>query len=751
MVNSARLARKSGSSFYYAFRVLPRRKREVIYALYSFCRTVDDCVDDERGEGETGLDFWVAEIDRCFAGRPQTDLGTDLARAIERFPIPRSCFEQIIAGCRMDLAITRYRSFEDLRGYCSKVASAVGLASIEVFGYTHPQTREYAVELGLALQLTNILRDVPHDARRGRLYLPLEDLKRFGVSEEELMNAPSLSASGRSKEATALLAFEAERAREHYERARLLLPPEDRRAMLCAEIMGAIYRSLLEELVQRGYPWTEPALRLSRLKKARIVVRTLWRSYKERLVKKNAPRRLLAQEVLGTRRIVVIGGGFAGLAAAIALQERRHVVTLLERRGVLGGRATSYADALYGEDVDNGTHLMVGAYAATLDLIHRARADRLLLMQEALRIDYVDDRGFTSLRCAELAPPFHLITGLLSLRLPWSSRFRAARLDLAVRFGSPPTGLTLAEYFKRTGQGAQERKLLWDPLATAILNETPERAAAILFYNVYRAVFLADRRASCLIFLRSGYREIHARLGSYFEDRGGVIRRRAQARSILVRDGRVKGVRYIQQPNEREEIQDGRAGTEEEIEADVVVAAVPWSAVASLVPENLRSAPPFEGLSRIGGTPIVSIEMWLDQRVVDRVMVGLRDCEVDWVFDKGRLFGREGPPQHLAFIVSAAHRSVARPNADLVAMAESALRRYFPSMAKATVVRSLVLREAAATFCCDPETEALRPGPMTPLGGLLLAGDWTKTGLPATIEGAVRSGFEAARCVEVTQ
>jgi hypothetical protein len=140
--------------------------------------------------------------------------------------------------------------------------------------------------------------------------------------------------------------------------------------------------------------------------------------------------------------------------------------------------------------------------------------------------------------------------------------------------------------------------------------------------------------------------------------------------------------------------------------------------------------------------------MWLDRVVVDRPMVGLRDCPVEWVFDKGRLYGRAAPPQHLAFIVSAAYRVLSLPHAELKGAAEAALRRYFPAMAGATVLRSLVLREREATFASDPAAEALRPGPRTPVRGLFLAGDWTATALPATIEGAVRSGYAAARAVE---
>jgi hypothetical protein len=192
----------------------------------------------------------------------------------------------------------------------------------------------------------------------------------------------------------------------------------------------------------------------------------------------------------------------------------------------------------------------------------------------------------------------------------------------------------------------------------------------------------------------------------------------------------------------------GARAVAERIEADAVVAAVPWSALPGLVPEELRGAPPFAIAARLRGSPIVSIELWLDGVVLDRPMAGLRDVEVEWVFDKGRLYGRAGTPQHLAFIVSAAVRAAPRPNAELAAAAEGALRRFFPKeMANVRVLRSLVLREPEATFVCDPEAEALRPGPETPVRGLALAGDWTRTGLPATIEGAVRSGRAAAALV----
>ena len=274
----ARVTRASGTNFYYAFRVLPEGKRRALYALYAFCRVVDDCVDEEGGGGEEGLGRWLAEVHRAYRGSPETELGRELAETVARFPVPRGAFEDIVAGCRMDLDTRRYATFADLRVYCERVASAVGLASIEIFGYEDPRTREYAVELGLALQLTNILRDVGADAARARLYLPLEDLARFGVPAEGLL-AAARGTAARPSSLDRLLAFEADRARAHYAAAAAALPDRDRRSMLPAEIMGAIYRAVLEEWARRGHPVGGARVQLGKPRKVWLALRTIPRVY----------------------------------------------------------------------------------------------------------------------------------------------------------------------------------------------------------------------------------------------------------------------------------------------------------------------------------------------------------------------------------------------------------------------------------------------------------------------------------------
>jgi phytoene synthase len=245
----SRITRRSRSNFFYAFLCLPRPQREAIYAVYAFCRIVDDAVDlgHDREEQRRALAAWRDEIARVYDGAPAHPAGRELQVATRRFPIPRACLEDIIAGVEMDLDHAGYETFDDLYPYCYRVASAVGLACIEIFGYRDPRARQYAVDLGVALQLTNILRDVEPDARAGRIYLPQEDLRRFGVTGDDL-------AAGRyTPRFVELMTWEATRARQYYERAWAALPEADTRRLFAAEIMGRTYFALLQALEARRF------------------------------------------------------------------------------------------------------------------------------------------------------------------------------------------------------------------------------------------------------------------------------------------------------------------------------------------------------------------------------------------------------------------------------------------------------------------------------------------------------------------
>jgi len=244
------MARKT--TFYYSFLVLPKQQRRAIIAVWDFCRAVDDAVDEDGGPGglppRQAVQFWREELARCYAGEPaRTPQGRGLQPFIAQFALPREAFEDVIDGVAMDLDTSRYETFADLLEYCHRVASAVGIICIRIFGCRSPQARDYALNLGVALQLTNIVRDIKTDLERGRVYIPQEDFRAAGCSVDAL-SAGEISAPVRR-----LLAFECRRAHEFYQRAIAARPPEDRRRLVAAEIMRAVYHETLTRIEQRDY------------------------------------------------------------------------------------------------------------------------------------------------------------------------------------------------------------------------------------------------------------------------------------------------------------------------------------------------------------------------------------------------------------------------------------------------------------------------------------------------------------------
>ncbi|HKJ70613.1 MAG TPA: presqualene diphosphate synthase HpnD [Gammaproteobacteria bacterium] len=270
-------AAASGSSFYYAFQFLPSPKKEAIHALYAFCREVDDAVDEvsDPTAAQARLAFWRGEVEAVFGGSPQHPVGQALAEATRHFELEKSYFLEIIDGVEMDLHQSRYATFSDLQLYCYRVASVVGLLSIEIFGYSDRRTRKYAHNLGIAFQLTNILRDVAEDAARGRIYLPQEDLEAFGVSEADILARRPSPEFGR------LVAFEIERAGEYYRHALEELPESDRYRQLPGLIMAAIYRRTLGELARSEESVLTHRIRLTPLRKFWLAFRT-YRSERRR-------------------------------------------------------------------------------------------------------------------------------------------------------------------------------------------------------------------------------------------------------------------------------------------------------------------------------------------------------------------------------------------------------------------------------------------------------------------------------------
>ena len=279
MQQSRDITQRSASNLALAFVLLPREKRNGMSALYAFCREVDDVADDESIPVDVRrprLAEWRADVQTaCAGGRPQFAVNRELQEVIRRHPgLTFELFDDLLRGVEMDLDVKRYANYAALEQYCYRVASVVGLLSIEIFDYRNPATRDYAIYLGKALQLTNIVRDVRSDAERGRIYFPLEELGRYGVRESEILEGEY------SPRFRALAASVAERAKMYYKLARETLPREDRRSMAAAELMGSVYWRLLQKLEARGFNVFGPhPTRVSKGQKALLILRTWYRVF----------------------------------------------------------------------------------------------------------------------------------------------------------------------------------------------------------------------------------------------------------------------------------------------------------------------------------------------------------------------------------------------------------------------------------------------------------------------------------------
>jgi phytoene synthase len=263
-------AARSGSSFYYSFLFLPAERRRAITALYAFCREVDDIADEvkDAGVARTKLAWWRSEVANLFAGHPQHPVARALAPFVVPYGLDAARMNEIIDGMEMDLAYHRYQDFASLQLYCHRAAGVVGQLSASIFGYANPSTLEYAETLGIAFQLTNIIRDVGEDARRDRVYIPADELARFELSADDILERRGGERFGE------LMAFQAERARSYYDRALAALAPEDRRNQRAGLIMAAIYRTLLEEIRRDRYAVLDRRIALTPVRKLWIAWKT---------------------------------------------------------------------------------------------------------------------------------------------------------------------------------------------------------------------------------------------------------------------------------------------------------------------------------------------------------------------------------------------------------------------------------------------------------------------------------------------
>jgi squalene-associated FAD-dependent desaturase len=443
--------------------------------------------------------------------------------------------------------------------------------------------------------------------------------------------------------------------------------------------------------------------------------------------------------------VAVVGAGFAGLSAAARLTRRGARVLVLEARSRLGGRATAFPDRVTGEIVDNGQHILLGCYTETLAFLRDVGAADNVRLQPQLAVTMIDRAGRrTRLSCPSLPAPFHLIAGIMEWdALSWRDRLSAAGMATPLRnalrelhggemkAASPDE--TVAQWLDRNGQTPRLREMLWDPLALAALNQSTEQAAAPPFARVLAEMFGSDPRAAAIALPTLPLDRMYAEPArDYIETHGGRVRTGATA--TVMTDSSGGAVTGVQVGHDA-------------IHAHHVVSAVPWFALSDLFE---REPPPLHATldraRRMAASPIATVNLWFDRPVIDEPFIGLPGRSMQWVFDKRVVFG--GEAAHLSLVSSGAEAMVSKSNEELIRIAHDELLDALAPVRAAKLLRATVVREPRATFSLAPGQPA-RPPSETGVKGLFLAGDWIDTGLPATIESAVRSGHRAAElCIE---
>jgi squalene-associated FAD-dependent desaturase len=434
--------------------------------------------------------------------------------------------------------------------------------------------------------------------------------------------------------------------------------------------------------------------------------------------------------------VLIAGGGLAGMAAACELADQGARIVLLEKRPFLGGRAYSHQDEAGGLTVDNGQHVFLGCCTEYISFLKRLGVYDRVHLQTRLRVPVIDKIwGESTLASANLPPPLHLLPSLLRFRsLSPGEKVRAAyafsRIRSLDRLRHPELdGITFAEWLRRNGQNEHSIEAVWNLIVQPTLNDHASRVSADLALMVFQEGFLRTRDGANVGWAKVGLTELLGEAARrYIEERGGEVRTNAAVAGVEVNDG--AGVRMLT----------GETG----LAADYYVLGLPSEDVLRVLPSRVAEAPFFARVAKIQTSPIVNVHMWYDRPVWDRGFAAFLNTPLQWAFNKSKLWGQEVSGQYIDISLSGAHDFVDTPGPEIVRLFEKEMQALFPLARGALMERALVTKERGATFAATPGIAALRPPGSTPIRNLFIAGDWTATSWPATMESAVRSGLAAA-------
>ena len=438
------------------------------------------------------------------------------------------------------------------------------------------------------------------------------------------------------------------------------------------------------------------------------------------------------------KKVTIIGGGLAGLSAAVELSSAGFRVTLIEQRRFLGGRAYSFFDKNTGLELDNGQHILMGCYENTFRFLEKIGVTDKLYFQKNFCVDFLDTTGTAyRLNCLPLPAPFHILSGILRFKaISLSERIRTLNMAKGVMFGNTTNSshdLTITEWLKTLGQGEKARETLWDIITLATMNEHPDKSSAAIFKNVMKKAFFSHRRNSRIVLPVVPLSRLFAEAAEiYINKNGGSIEKGIAVSELLTGNNSVSGVK----------LKDGRV-----FHGDYYISAVPYYSVQRLFAGTGFLGTELNSVPALQPSPIISIHLLFNKPLTEHTFVVLLNSPIQWVFNKEKIFRDTTYRGLLSLVISGAHEYIDVPSEKLVEMALRELKKVFPDTSPARLLCCKVIKERHATFSPQPGVDECRPSQKTSIKNLFLAGDWTDTGLPATIEGAVLSGHKCAKAI----
>ena len=439
-----------------------------------------------------------------------------------------------------------------------------------------------------------------------------------------------------------------------------------------------------------------------------------------------------------SKKAIVIGAGIAGIAAAIAATEKGYKTTVIEARQYIGGRARSFVEKTTGETIDNGQHVMMGCYHSMLKVIRTLGTDKLIYRQKALKVIFYDSDGRSDvLDSGKLPGKLGIAAGIMGLKKV-SVQSRLYALVFAIKLGlraKQKVGETSLQYLKRMNQSDEMIHRLWEPLIIATLNARPEEADATLLIEVLKRAFFGGKEASQLVLPRVGLSELVDPLSEWLKERGGDVRLSTSVDTLQMNGDSTVSV-----------ILDNG----EELNADIIISTVPAFALRRFANEDILGRESFTLLNELVFSPIVSIYLWFDSDFMEESFCAMLNTTTQWVFNRRHIADseqtqKEKYPGHISLTISAGNELVTTSPEQVVMQCWEEIKQCFPKAKSANLKEWKVIKEKQATFLATPSIESRRPHTLTKAKNFYIAGDWTATGLPATLEGAAQSGFDAVR------